>query len=376
MRMPIEAAPERRYTLCGDVAAEARVAQDLSRLATGIDSEVGDTLRALLLVGAFARAEGGIVKIDGEPCAAAPGYLLLAVFARGARRHERSLATMAATWSRLLHAEVAIRPIAARQLPHVPASRLWFHVGRGQAITLTGSPSVIAAVQTWRADALRWEEADFTLAPALTELALSALEAPSDLSRAVQCTHETALALGDALLLRRGQYAETLAARSRALETAQASAILRAAYADAITWARRPDLWRPESTTPSAWLQSTQRRLLEVHLEAEAARLGSGRDLLAYVSRPRPLHASPDEGPPGRMARTAQALAAERPELASWLTHPFERLLRAAIALGFGWRAPACRVFAAKLLHAAPDDTALAAALRAHSRAALPDALR
>ena len=57
-----------RYTLCGEALAEARVAQDLARLATGIDSELGDQLRGLLLVGPFARAEGGIWERDGGVC--------------------------------------------------------------------------------------------------------------------------------------------------------------------------------------------------------------------------------------------------------------------------------------------------------------------
>jgi hypothetical protein len=115
--------------------------------------------------------------------------------------------------------------------------------------------------------------------------------------------------------------------------------------------------------------------LLEAHLLHAAHRRGAQRDLLSYATAARALHANPDTLERGRLGRAAQRLASERPELAGLLLPPFERLLRSVTLLGFGARSPACRNFAAKLLHAGQSDAELAAGLRALARLALPDEL-
>ena len=57
--MPDRGTP--RYTAASEPAHEAHIAQDLSRAATGIASELGDAVSALWLVGAFAH---GVSVLD------------------------------------------------------------------------------------------------------------------------------------------------------------------------------------------------------------------------------------------------------------------------------------------------------------------------
>jgi hypothetical protein len=349
------------YTLCGDPAAEARVDQDLSRLGTGIDAEVGEALRALILVGPFARGEGAIRMRAAEPSAAGDGYQLLALVKHAHRRHARALTTMAATWGRLLHARVAIYPIAERELGRAPATRFWFHTGRGQAITLAGNPMLTRAVPVREPVELRWDEPLLTLCEELLPLSLCSLEAAPTPELAVESMQRAVLACGDAALLHQGRYAETLSARAQAIGTAHAGAALTAGYREAIEWCSRPDLWSPRNSDMDDWLESTRSSLATCYLDLEARRIGSARDLLAYLRHPAPLYV-----PAARsLARSAWALRHARRDSAA------DRLLRCCIALSFAPHAPAARAQVASLLrvpsaeHQAPEPPRLAGALRA-----------
>lgn len=342
--------PGGHYTLCAQSAAEARVTQDLSRLATGIDSEVGDALRALVLTGPFARGEGGIVEIDGEPWAADPGYELLVLFKRNPERRARSLSMMAATWARLLRTKVAIRPFATRDLALVPATRFWFHAGSGQALTLVGDPALARTMPERSASALGPGEAAFALCDELVALALSMLDTSATWPARVERMQRAVLACGDALLLRRGQYAVTLHARLGALGAAQAGAALRAGYADALRWSARPDLWAPEGCDLPAWLDSTRRWLAASYLDLEAEHLGTERDLLGYIEHRRPLLLEPDRQSKLSKGLATIALSHQLPMLARWCAQPLELLLRCSVALAFAPRDPACRNVAAQLL--------------------------
>ncbi len=369
--------PSVRHTLCGEPAAEARVAQDLSRLGTGIDSEVGDVLRALVLLGPFARAEGGIRLRGGEPCAADPGYEVLALVRHAPQRQQRPLTMMAATWARLLHARVVIRAIALDELRGVPNTRPWFHAARGQALTLAGNPTLLSAIPSRPSPQLRWDEPLFALCEALAPLALCGLEAPDDAAAAVAPLQRAVLACGDALLLQRGLYAETLAARAAALDAARASATLRAAYSEAIAWSSRPDRWQPHGASLSAWVEDTRRALADRYLEQEAWRVGSARKLLRYVLHREPLYAEPGTGRHGRLAGALSRWSGAP----AWAAQPRERLLRASVALAFAPRSPVARAHAARLLrvksapHALLPAEALAQALRVLAQSALDDGL-
>lgn len=364
-----------RYTLCGEAAAEARIAQDLSRLTTGIDSELGEEIRALLLVGPFARAEGGIVYRDGEPHADAAGYELLAIFRNKPERYDEQLAAMAATWSRMLRARVAICAFSSAELAEVEATRFWYQVGRGWLITLLGDPALSLAIPRREPDQLRWQEMGFALSEGLVALALSGLSSDAAAPTAVAGMQRAILGCGDALLLRRGQYADTLGARADALDAIHASAVLRAAYRDAIAFCSRPDVWAPESGDPGSWQETMRRALADAIVHAEAERLGSARDLIGYVRHSEPLF-SPSGSPPQtavqRVMRSVPPLLSGREP---WRSQPGERLLRASVALALAPHSPECRAAAAEQLGVADDspaDVALASGLRALADQTLP----
>jgi hypothetical protein len=378
-RDPAPPVPAARYSLCAQSAAEARVAQDLSRLATGIDSEVGDAMRALLLTGPFARGEGSIVELDGEPYAADPGYELLVLLKRRPERRARSLSTMAATWARLLRTKVAIRPFATHDLPHVPPTRFWFHASKGQVVTLAGDPSLAQTIPDLSATGLRWDEPTFTLCEGLVALALATLDAGVAWTTQVERMQRAVLACGDALLLRRDQYAETLRARAEALRAAHAGAALCAGHAEARRWSIRPDLWSPEGGDLEAWLESTRRWLATCYLDFEAEHTGTPRDLLGYVDHGRPLLAEPKGTRRLSVALATRALSRKLPLVSSWGMAPLELLLRCSVALAFAPRDPACRRAAARLLglpgaaRAARSNGELADGLHALATRALSD---
>jgi hypothetical protein len=378
MRAAIEARAQggethTRYTLCGEPAAEARVAQDLSRLSTGIDAELGEEICALLLIGPFARAEGGIVYRDGEPHADLPGYELLAVFRSKPERHAEQLDAMAATWSQLLRTRVAIGAFSSAQLTEVEPTRFWFHAGRGWLITLLGDPAISLAIPRREPAQLREEEAALALCEGFVALALSALEEDPSTDNAVDSLQRAVLACGDSLLLRRGHYADTLAARASALDAIHASAVLRAAYRDAIVFSARPDLWKPESGDLQSWYETTRRALADAIVHAEAERLGSRHTLLGYLRHPRPLFGAAAPAPRSTVQRIVRSLPL-RTSRDAWRDRPGERLLRASIALALAPHAPECRACAAEQLgirDAAPADALLAAAVRALAAQAL-----
>jgi hypothetical protein len=364
-----------RYTLCGDPAAEARIAQDLARLTTGIDSELGEEIRALLLVGSFARAEGSIVYRDGEPYAGASGYELLAVFRSKPERHTEQLDAIAATWTRMLHARVAIRAFSPHELAEVAATRFWFHAGRGWLITLLGDPAVSLAIPRLEPGQLRWQETPFAMCEGLAALALRNLAGEPPAAQTIESMQRAVLNCGDALLLRRRQYADTLAARADALDAMHASALLRAAFRDAIEFSAQPDAWAPESGDLATWHETMRRALADAIVHAEAERLGSERSLIGYLGHAEPLFREPEPPRP----TTVQRLVRSVPPLLSgrnpWRNHPGERLLRASVALALAPHAPECRACAARQLgisDMASSNAALASALRALADDTLP----
>jgi hypothetical protein len=374
------AAGHARYTLWGGAAAEARVVQDLSRLATGIDSEVGDALRALVLAGPFARGEGSVAMHDGEPRAQDPGYQLLTVFKHNPERRQRALDMMAATWSRLLGARVAIHALGVRDLSRAPATCFWFHAGRRQLVTLAGDPRLVSSIPRTDAADLRSDEAAYVLCDSLSALALVTLgtqDARGDV-QAVAAMQRAVLACGDALLLIRGQYADTLRARAEALDNVCNSAALRAGYRDAIEWTARPDMWQPEMSDVPTWLASARRWLAAAYLEAEAMHLGSARDLIGYLDHPAILYV---DGADGHASRSywPHLLRRGSPDVARIALPALDRLLRSSVALAFGAHLPACRQRAAALLRLPPmarssaTDTTLALSLRALARTTLYD---
>jgi hypothetical protein len=329
-----------RYTALGEPNAEEHVHQDLARLTTGIESELGDTLSALLLCGPFARGEGRVLQRDGEPHADAPGYQLIAVLRRRPERYARALATISATWTRLLRSHVWLCGVTAEQLAAPPATRSWFHAGAGQLVTLSGDASVAGSVPRLGPTRIAADEFAYVLCEGLVALALCELESGGAAEPLARALRWAVLGCGDALLLRRGLYAPTLSARKAALAAAHAPAALRALYADAA------DPHAPRAAARDG-LEAARRTLTQVFLNLEAERAGTRRDVLGYVGSSEPLLRAPERSD----GATARALAVGR-----WLLgseprrHPLEGLLRASTALALGPHVPACRIHATQWL--------------------------
>jgi hypothetical protein len=361
-----------RYTALGDPAAEQHVHQDLARLATGIDSELGDTISALLLCGPFARAEGRVLQRDGEPHADAPGYQLIAVLRRRPERYARALATISATWTRLLRTHVWLCGVTSDQLAAPPKTRSWFHAGAGQLVTLSGDASLAGSVPRLAPTRMAADEFAYALCEGLVALALCELESGGAAPPLARALRWAVLGCADALLLRRGLYAATLSARKAALSAAHAPAALRALYAEAA------DPGAPRSDARDT-LEATRRTLTQVFLDLEAERAGTRRDVLGYVGSSEPLLRATEsnDGAPRRALALGRWLLGSEPR-----RHSLEPLLRASSALALGPHVPACRVHAAQWLAGdarasaqAGDQRALAERLRALAAISLVDPL-
>ena len=99
-------------------------------------------MRALVLAGPFARAEGGIAITTANRTSQEPGYELLALFKHKPERRQRALDMMAATWSRL-SARTRRDPRARRARPRANTRDLLL-VSRRPAPTTRRSPAIPA----------------------------------------------------------------------------------------------------------------------------------------------------------------------------------------------------------------------------------------
>jgi hypothetical protein len=356
----------KRYTLCGEVSAEARVAQDLSRIAAGLFSDIGDRMRALVLVGSFARAEGGVLYLDDEPHAD-PGYQLLALFDRRPRREQRLVRELAATWTRLLRTQVDVRAFSVGELARTPRTLFWYHVGCGQRVTLIGDPTAIFAVPPRSSSELDPDAPVRLLTEATVALSLTSLRRDAKPDALLDRLRSTTLACGDAALLLRGIYHPSLRARAQLLSENEPCEGLAELYDTAVRHRAEARL-TPDGSAAHAQreLLSLRERLARIQLELEAQRIGSPRDPVAYARSPSRYDASSSPSL-NRLSALLQRATSERPA---------SRLLRAAVALGYDQHNSAARAAAAQLLHLGSrecSDETLADALRALARRVLHD---
>lgn len=366
--------PSRRYTLACEPASEAHVAQDLARLSTGLESELGDALRSLLLVGPFARSEGCMRRSHEELVAALPGYEVFVVLRRSPERFERVLPAISATWSRLLGTRVALRAVVEATLARPPRTRAYFHAGAGQALELLADTARPSACAAFAATALEPGECDQVLIEGLTALALARLEAPDDVPRLLDRTRRALLACGDAALLAHGMYASSLRERADALPHAGVGGALREAYRALAARKAEP---AADALATRAEADALLRTLASGILELQAARDGSARSLGPYL-RSEAAEPRRDAELRGWLASALGALAPT-----SQPAPPQASMLRACIALALGDGAPDSLGFAARALapattsNAVPslDPAQLAAALRRAARPFLAPSL-
>ncbi len=366
-----EARPMKRRTLAGDADAEARIERDLGRIAATAQRGLGDDLRALLLVGGYARGEGSLVA-HADGLGPYNDYNLVAVMASHASRWHGTLARVGAELSGPLGVDVDLWPMDEATLPHVPATLFWLDIALGGRETIAGDPAVEGAIRTLTPRQVPLDECGRLLANRAVGLALSNLEVTDHDLRRARHGHKAVLACGDVQLLAADRYLPTVAERLEQLEQlAGAPAVgetLVEAYRDAVAFRARPDLWRPPGGDLNRWYATTRERIGMWHLAYEAFRVGSPPSPAAFGAfRGRLFPAMPDVRPGGAIVSALRLRAQGVGGLLPWVGHPRERLARVAVALAYGHQAPGARAAAARLL-ALPvtaDDERMHAALEA-----------
>jgi hypothetical protein len=345
------ATSERRRTLVADADAEARVAQDLGRLAAALDGELDTALVALVLIGTHARAEASVVMQHGE-FASDSSYELLAILrSRSAVRHER-LERLAISWSERLDARVQLHGCTRKEILGARPSLSWLEIGAGKYEILTGPAAALSALHPVHPKDLPSETAARLTRDAAVGLALSNLDALGRDRHGPRHAHHAVLLCGDALLLHASHFALDLRQRAAELAriaTAHDQVQLSAAYDDAVRFQERPDLWRP---TPdfARWYQQIRQCVQRLHLHLEASRVGSATDPLGYALFAGKLW------PNTRFLSALSLRAALRSACAgnaartSHAGDPEERSTRCAVLLGYAYERPEARRLAARLL--------------------------
>jgi hypothetical protein len=365
-RAVVGAPAERRLTAWGEPAAERRVWADLGAIGDSLAARSGSGLRALLLVGGYARGEGGVVLRDGKP-APYNDYDLVAVVSGGGGRLRSILRDEASAWTERLGVDVDVWPISQDQLGRVPRTLFWLDVAMGGVLVVHGDPGVIGRLRPPAPREVPLEECARLLANRAVGIALSNLEHStseeaalgpglSAADRRARHGHKAVLACGDARLLAADHYAGSVSARLRSLEGLESSpavgGALVCAYRDASRFRERPDLWSPGHEGLDRWYSDTSALVSKQHLSFESWRVGTPRDPLGYaVWRGRIFAALPD-APWGSTVAAVRAAAAGAAPLRPWVGHPRERLARVAVALAYGADDVRCRAAAARLLGA------------------------
>ncbi len=347
-------------TLCGDGDAEARIAGDLRRIGRALEDTLGGDLRALLLVGGYARHEGSAVERDGE-LGPYNDYDFIAVVGRPGNIAAR-LREFSREWSARVGVDVDLWPLERNGLGSVPTTLFWLDIALGGVELVVGDSSVLNELRAIESRQVPLDEVGRLLANRAVGIALSNLEAIDRDLRRIRHGHKAVLACGDARLFAAGCYRPNLAARLQELERlAPTPAIgidLVAAYRDAVAFRVRPDLWRPKTGTVAAWYEDIRARVGRWHLAFECWRTGCPDDPERFARWTGRLYERlPD------VRRGAAALSAVRAHvqgvapLLPYHGHVRERLARVAVALAYGDER--ARSVAARLLGApasAADD--------------------
>ena len=361
----------RRRTARGDARAEARIDGQLAHVAARVEAALGRDLAALLLVGGYARGEGGLVGSDRAPAAYNDYDLVAIVRNRAATSLRARLRALARGLSEELGIEVDLWPIDESALPSLPPTLFWLDVSLGGAEVLAGDVGVAARIREITPRDVPHAEAARLLVNRAVGLALSNLEAHDRDLRRARHGHKAVLACGDALLLAADLYAPTVTERAISLERQRpAPAVgdaLADAYVDAARFRERPDAWRPPGgETLPAWYARIVELVEKTHLAYEAARVGAPKTPAGYACfRDRLFRDAPDLSL-GPLVAIKAWLGGHAP-LTPMLGHPRERLARAAVALAYGSRAAGCRAIATRLLgqeRGASDDMVHAALRR------------
>jgi hypothetical protein len=331
--------------------------------------ELGHDLAALILVGGYARGEGGLVSRGNELRAYNDFDLVAIVRNHRAKSLRAPILALGRSLSEGLGIEIDLWPIDESALPTLPSTLFWLDVSLGGAEVLAGDPRVAGKVRAVKPREVPHAEAARLLANRAVGVALSNLEREDRDMRRARHGNKAVLACGDAFLLAADLYAPTVADRVTVLERQRRAPrvgdALADAYADAARFRRRPDEWRPpRGESLDAWYARTVALVASKHLAYEAARVGTPETPAGYASfRGRLFRDAPDMSA-GPLAAIAARVRGRAP-LWPFVGHPRERLARVAVALAYGHASSGCRAIAARLLglEAGASDDALHSAL-------------
>ncbi|WP_437681783.1 hypothetical protein [Sorangium sp. So ce131] len=346
-----------RYTLSGDPRAEAAIARDLAEIAASVGDRLGPRLAAVLLIGSYARGEGGVAERGGE-LGPFNDYDLVAVVRGRAARFAEPLRACGHAFTRRLGVDVDILPLSEDDLPRVPATLFWLDAALGGVRVVRGPAEVAARLRRPSARRVSLDECGRLLMNRAVGVALSNLEpARGNEDRMARHGHKAAFACGDVRLLAcdryRPSHAEKLAELERLEGSPSVSAELVAAYRDALAFRARPDRWRPPGGDLPAWYTRARALVARWHLEYEAWRTGAPAEPHAFATfRGRVFRALPDVRPGAAPLAALRAAVKGAAPLLPYVGHPRERLARAAVALGYAPADPASRAAAERLLGA------------------------
>lgn len=351
-------------TLCRDAGAEARIERDLRALSVALTSSMGSRIRALLLVGSYARGDGGATS-NG----AYNDFDLIAIVARDDAAIRTELVRFGEEWTVRLGVHVEIWPFEERKLAHIPPTLFWLDVSLGGVRVLAGDHRVEEHLHAITPRDVPLSECGRLLANRAVGLAISNLEGlrATDESLA-RHAHKAALACGDVRLLAADRYAPSLRSRLAELEELHdAPAIgpaLVAAYREAVLYRSRPEAWSPPGgERVAAWYAEACASIAKWHLGFEAWRIGlpiSPAEFARFQGR---LYDElPDVRAGGSLPAAIRATLKGKAPLRPYVGHPRERLARAAVAIAYGLKDPDTRAEAVLLLgarNAASDDELL-----------------
>jgi|LNFM01.1.fsa_nt_gb hypothetical protein len=319
-------------------AAEARVQSDLEFVCDVVRSALGPRMVALVLVGSYARGEGG-ASMCGEVRAFNDYDLVVLVRAGSLASVRGSLEALSSVCEARCGVSVDLWPVALETLARLPRTLFWFDVAQGGAKVLFGPSDVLAAVGTRHGECPPIEEAARLLANRAAGIALSRLGGRWGASAIrARHAHKAVLAVGDALLLGSRKYRIGLAERSALVRTlcfgTEAYGDLPDMYDDALAFRRGPERWL-ESHGPdvSEWNDRVVARVSEWHLRFERWRLGPIDSPLEYGARTSGIYRDSEElrGPRAALSAVLWGLRERRASSA----HPRELLARAAVAIAY-----------------------------------------
>jgi predicted nucleotidyltransferase len=351
-------------TLSRDADAEARIERDLRAVSVALTSTMGPKLRALLLVGSYARGDGGATA-NG----AYNDFDLVAVVPRDDAAIRAELARFGEEWTARLGVHVDVWPFEERKLTAIPPTLFWLDVSLGGVRVLAGDRSVDEHLHSIAPRDVPLSECGRLLSNRAVGIAISNLEGPRATDESLtRHAHKAALACGDVRLLAADRYAPSLRTRLAELElledAPEIGPELVAAYREAMLYRSRPDAWSPpDGKRVMAWYTEACAAIARWHFGFEAWRIGAPASPAGFARFQGRLYDElPDVRPGGSLPAAIRATLKGKAPLFPYVGHPRERLARAAVAIAYGMNDPEARTAAALLLGArqpAPDDDLL-----------------